>query len=107
MYAAVATTALGTTVITTTATTQLTYADNGIGNDLDNDGDNECGTKDCMDDGNNGLGNSYTTESPDDHDKGIGNDNDRDGDKHHSAVTHHPATGRSNYHQYVALITIG
>lgn len=48
MYAAIAIAALGTSVITTTATTQVTYADNGIGNDLDNDGDNECGTNDTL-----------------------------------------------------------
>ena len=48
MYAAIAISALGTSVITTTATTQVTYADNGIGNDLDNDGDNECGTNDTL-----------------------------------------------------------
>lgn len=66
-----------------------------------------------MDDGNNGLGNSYTTESPDDHDKGIGMTMTEMATSTtvmmaiKESVTHHPTTGRSNYHQYVALITIG
>src|SRR5262245_8703955 len=75
MYAAIVIAALGTTVITTTAMSQVAYAggDKGIGNDFDNDGD-------FRDDGNNGLGNSYTSESNGDNDRGIGNDRDRDRD---------------------------
>lgn len=72
MYAAIAIVALGTTVITTTATNQMAYAgkdNNGIGNDFTKDDDKK--------DGNQGLGNSYTSESNGDKNRGIGNDVDR------------------------------
>ena len=76
IYVAIAIAALGTTVITTTAMTQVAYADdnNGIGNDFTKDGEKG-------DEGNQGLGNSYTSELDDDHDKGIGNDEQRDHDE--------------------------
>ena len=74
MYAVMAIAAFRITVITTAAMTQVSYTDkgkdNGIGNDFTKDGEKR--------DGNQGLGNSYTSELDDDHDKGIGNDEDRD-----------------------------